>query len=64
MLVYWWIVTLFNILVAFYGSATYVAACPHFDTRKSCHWHYQDCGILNLEIYQLHAVRERYAEPP
>ena len=35
MLVYWWIVTIFNILMAVYGSGAYVAACPHFNTRKS-----------------------------
>lgn len=36
MLVYWRIVTVFNIVVAFYGMGSYIAACPHFETRKSC----------------------------
>ena len=36
MLVYWWIVTVYNIIVAFYGTGSYIAACPHFTSRESC----------------------------
>ena len=36
MLVYWWIVTVFNIIVAFHGTGSHTAACPHFESRKSC----------------------------
>ena len=34
MLVYWWIVIVFNLLVAAYGTSSYIAACPHFTDRK------------------------------
>ena len=36
MLIYWWIVTVFNIVVAFFGMVSYIAACPHFTSRESC----------------------------
>ena len=33
--IYWWVVTVFNVLVAFYGTGAYIAACPHFDSSES-----------------------------
>ena len=35
MLFYWRVATIFNIIVAFYGTASYIAACPRFNTSKS-----------------------------
>ena len=33
---YWWFATIFNIAVAVYGVAVYIAACPYFDSLKAC----------------------------
>ena len=35
MLVYWWVTTIFNIVVAFFGTAMYIAACPHFNNSET-----------------------------
>ena len=35
MLVYWRVAMIFNAIVAFYGTASYIAVCPHVNTCKS-----------------------------
>ena len=37
MLIYWRAVTIFNVIVAIYGTIAYIAACPHFNSRKYSH---------------------------
>ena len=51
MLIYWRVATAFNFIVAFYGTASYIAACPHFDTRKSYNQKYQERPVLSLDCY-------------
>ena len=46
MLIYWWVATVFNIAVAAYGTAVYVAACPDIQSCKSCHWDLSKRQIL------------------
>ena len=35
LIVYWWVVTAFNVAVALYGAVIYVVACPWFYSIKS-----------------------------
>lgn len=36
MVIYWWVVAVFNGLISAYGAAVYIAACPDFYNMKSC----------------------------
>ena len=36
MVVYWWCVASFNAIISAYGASVYVAACPEFNSFKSC----------------------------
>ena len=35
MVIYWWIVTIFNAAVSAYGVSVYIAACPYFNSLKT-----------------------------
>ena len=36
MVIYWWIVAVFNGMISAYGAAVYIAVCPDFYNYKSC----------------------------
>lgn len=36
MIIYWWIITTFNVILAAYGVVVYILPCPHFYTIESC----------------------------
>lgn len=36
MVIYWWIVAVFNGMISAYGASVYIAACPDFYDLRSC----------------------------
>lgn len=36
LLMYWWVVFVFNAITSAYGAAVYIVACPDFYNLKSC----------------------------
>jgi len=36
MVIYWWVVVIFNLAVAGYGASVYILACPWFYSIKAC----------------------------
>ena len=38
MIMYWWVVAVFNAIISAYSATVYIAACPEFYTFKSCEY--------------------------
>jgi heme/copper-type cytochrome/quinol oxidase subunit 2 len=36
LIIYWWVVTVFNVAVLGYGSTVYYLACPHYYSIEAC----------------------------
>lgn len=36
LVIYWWVVAVFNAIISAYGASVYIAACPTFYNIKSC----------------------------
>ena len=36
MMIYWWVITVFNVIVLGYGLAVYYVSCPYYEDPKIC----------------------------